>query len=92
MAIRKITEVNMLRLKKTFEKELKDRGHDLTSLDIYGDDITTTCEFVIDNFYRHKHTWASHGILGKEFKEVVDEVLQAFNHEKHVARNGRRID
>lgn len=91
MAIRKLSDVNLIRLKKAFQKELESRGHSLTSLDLQGDDDTTNLSFVIDNFYRHSHTFPSSGILGKEFQEIVDEILKAFDHEKHVARNGKRL-
>lgn len=91
MAIRKLTDVNYLRLKKAFEKEFEARGHNLTSLDLQTNGNEVKLEYIIDNFYRHTHRWHTDGIIGKEFQEVVDEILKAFDHEKHVARNGRRI-
>jgi len=92
MAIRKITEVNVMRLKKHFEEKLKEAGHNLTDFDLYSDEFTMTLRFTIDNFYKHQHQWPADHIVGKEFKDIVKEVLSGFDHEKHVARNGRRID
>lgn len=91
MAIRKLTDVNYMRLKKAFEKEFETRGHSLTHLDLHTTDNEVKLEYIIDNFYRHTHRWHPDGIIGKEFNEVVEEILQAFDHEKHVERNGKRI-
>jgi hypothetical protein len=91
MAIRKLSDVNFMRLKKAFENELESRGHVLTQLDLHNKDTEVKLEFIIDNFYRHTFRWHSEGIIGKEFQEIVDEILQAFDHDKHLERNGKRI-